>query len=431
MPEIGAMPHVPRRAHGRRVVRLVSRSGDTDLSIELKPGLNKVGRQRNDNHIVLVGPEISRFHAEFLVEEQRIVLRDLGSANGTYVNTHKLIRDAKELQAGDRIKFSEQFQFQLLIDIALQDPDSMTLAQSREEPLPKTHPPPSSSSEGGGEVVPTSLRRRSQKLKLVDKEAEEQAPQAPPPDRAPPPPVPPPPAPPPPDRAPPPHTPPTQSPAQGAPPQRQSGATPRRTKPTEERVPALRSPEDQALMDRISYAVEVGPTGTPEEMEMAILERERRQLAVLYQVSKRCMSAENLADLDRLLINVLERIVSFDRGFISYQLPTGDWKLVMSPKGDRWERKIVRGLLQKALKKKVPMLVHDSRSDDTLGTPIPGRTDARVLLPLVARSSPVGAIFLVTAHAPNFDDHAVDFLALFADIAALSVVNCARMGGGQ
>jgi len=404
---------VPERAKSRRVVRLVSITGDTDLSIELKPGMNKVGRQRNDNHIVLVGPEISRFHAELHLEGERIYVRDLGSANGTYVNQER-IQGVQDLQAGDRIRFSEQFKFQLLIDIALQTPDSVMLEESREEPLPRTGPV---EDEPSGDDIPRSLRRRSQKLDLVD------APADPPADQ--------------PshrrstkdgyspvsieDRAP------TPSPALA--PEPIATPAPRVSARVPARVPSLRSPEDQALMERISQAVDIGVGASPEQLELVVLERERSQLAVLYQVSKRCMSSESLADLDRLLINVLERIVSFDRGFISYQLPTGDWKLVMSPKGDRWERKSVRTLLQKALKTKVPALVRDSRSDDSLGAPVPGRSDARLLLPLVARSSAIGTIFLICSQLDSFDEHTVDFLSLFADIAALSVINSARLEG--
>jgi transcriptional regulator with GAF, ATPase, and Fis domain len=143
------------------------------------------------------------------------------------------------------------------------------------------------------------------------------------------------------------------------------------------------------------------------------------------------MSAESLAELDRLLINVLERIVAFDRGFITYQLPTGDWKLVMSPKGDRWERKVVRKLLQTALKTREIVTVLDSRTNDALGSPGRGRTDSRLLLPLASRSSAVGTIFLISSRTDSFDEHTVDFLSLFADIAALAVVNCSRLEGAS
>jgi len=410
MPNIGAMPHVPERARTRRVVRLVSVTADTDLSIELKPGMNRVGRQRQENHIVLVGPQISRFHAEIHVHDDGIVIRDLDSANGTFVNEEPVAE--QELRAGDRIRFSDQFQFQLLIDIALQTPDSLTLGPSREEPLPETAPPPSAEMED--EPVPTSLRRRSQQLKLTESQrnviASSRAPEEP--VAAAPAPAP---------------------PAEVAPAPRWAPepipVPQRRQQPAQDRVPSLPSEEDAALMESISQAGDVGFGAG--QLEMELLERERQQLGVLFQVSKRCMSAESLAELDRLLINVLERIVSFERGFLSYQLPTGDWKLVMSPKGDRWERKTVRSLLQTALKSRKPTLVLNSRTQDTLGSPPPGRTDARLLLPLVARASPVGAIFLIATQPRAFDEHTVDFLVLFADIAALAVVNCARIEGGR
>jgi hypothetical protein len=407
------MPHVPERARTRRVVRLVSVTADTDLSIELKPGMNRVGRQRQENHIVLVGPQISRFHAEIHVHDDGIVVRDLDSANGTFVNEEPI--KERELHAGDRIRFSDQFQFQLLIDIALQTPDSLTLGPSREEPLPETEPPPSDDLEG--EPVPTSLRRRSQQLKLSESQqnviASSPAPEEPvaaaPVEEL-------------------------ESPWPGETPPARWAPEPipvaqRRQRPASDRVPSLPSVEDAALMESISQAVDVGYGAG--QLEMELLARERQQLGVLFQVSKRCMSAESLAELDRLLINVLERIVSFERGFLSYQLPTGDWKLVMSPKGDRWERKTVRSLLQTALKSRKPTLVLSSRSQDTLGTPPPGRTDARLLLPLVARASPVGAIFLIATQPGAFDEHTVDFLVLFADIAAVAVVNCARIEGGR
>ena len=63
IPELGAMP-LPEKGRQRRVVRLVSTNKETDLSIELQLGVNKVGRQRNGNHIVLVSGEISRLRRD-------------------------------------------------------------------------------------------------------------------------------------------------------------------------------------------------------------------------------------------------------------------------------------------------------------------------------------------------------------------------------
>jgi ABC-type multidrug transport system ATPase subunit len=61
-----------------------------------------VGRQAMPGQIVLDHPNVARRHAAFEVAGGNIVLRDLGGANGTYVNGVRL-RGARSLVSGDRI----------------------------------------------------------------------------------------------------------------------------------------------------------------------------------------------------------------------------------------------------------------------------------------------------------------------------------------
>ena len=61
-----------------------------------------VGRQAMPGQVVLDHPNVSRRHAAFEVAGSNIVLRDLGGANGTYVNGTRL-RGARSLVSGDRI----------------------------------------------------------------------------------------------------------------------------------------------------------------------------------------------------------------------------------------------------------------------------------------------------------------------------------------
>lgn len=341
VPESGTLPYVPERAKSRRVIRLVSIVSEIDMSIELQEGVNRIGRQRDGNHIVLVDPEVSRFHAEIDVGADSILLRDLQSANGTFVNDQQ-VSGSQQLRAGDVIAFSNHFAFMLLVDIAMEQPQVEMLARSGEDPLPSTESLPSDAL--GSDEIPSSLKERSN-----------------------------------------------------------------------------RHPSDGFEVYQLSQQ-------RPETSEEVLLERERRQLAVLYQVSKRCMGARSLKELDSLLINVLERIVSFDRGFLAYQLPRGDWKLLRTPKGDRWSRKEIRKLLAISIKADGnPVLISDSRKDDKLGTPGRGQSDARLLLPMVAHAAHIGTIFLITRRAYALDDATVEFMSLFADIAALAIDNCTRI----
>jgi hypothetical protein len=471
MPEVGSLPFKCDSARKRQLVRLVSISTDSSLgggsklSIELQPGENRIGRQRTNNHIVLVSPQVSRFHAQINVGEESIVLRDLGSANGTFVNSERITTTT--LSAGDLVAFSDHFTMRLMIDLVLEEPESLTLqANSAEAP---TLPP--ETDEGGiqsadsleqklaaeldRESVPPSLEERLQRsspeldirsleppaspsrpLRIASRPVEVSAGQVsaarPGSPVRPPKPIP----------TPEPLPPPPASPADAptTPWPEAARAAPQRSAPwpstapdTDEDPPALLAspnPPDHAVQeDTHAGAERVRRGADPADLRT---ERERQQLKALYQVSKRCMAAKTLDELDTLLVGVLERAVNFIRGFITYQLPNGDWKLVLSPAGQRWERQHVRQTVQLALRTRDLLRVSDSRQDTTLGANPQGLADSRLLLPLRSRGGTAGALFLL-GRVGAFDDDTADFLSLFGDIAALALANCAHReltGGG-
>ncbi len=473
MPEIGSLPFKRDSARKRQLVRLVS-SGPTELSIELQPGGNRIGRQRSNNHIVLVSPQVSRFHAEIDVGEEAITLRDLGSANGTFVNGERTT--TATLSAGDLIAFSDQFMMRLIIDLVPQEPESLTLGEiSAEAPTlpPETAKEAASASTTRStsapidrNAMPPSLEERlhrselasyappsapSQPLRIGERPVEIPAdlpatqklprpiptpepvpalsmnpadlPTTPWPQRAKEPAA----------RQPslwpsaasstdgdPPSLPPLRGDLMGGP------------RPSEQRRETERATGEEPSDDFAQEDTHSGPfpaldTGggisvSPEDLR---LQRERQQLKVLYQVSKRCMDAESLDELDSLLTAVLERAVDFTRGFITYQLPNGDWKLVLSPAGQRWERQHVRDTVQLALHTKQLVLIDDSFRDGRLGRDNSGARDARLLLPLRSGASTLGAIMLL-GRPGAFDEDTADFISLFGDIAALALMSCAQ-----
>lgn len=66
----------------------------------LDPGQTVIGRQEAcDLRIPL--PEISRKHTVLIVSQEAVTIRDLGSANGTYVNNKRVAE--QELSPGDHI----------------------------------------------------------------------------------------------------------------------------------------------------------------------------------------------------------------------------------------------------------------------------------------------------------------------------------------
>lgn len=65
-----------------------------------------VGRS-DDCDLILSDPGISRHHAEILRNEHKVVVVDMESANGTYVNDKRVL-DRAELNEGDRLSFDQQ-----------------------------------------------------------------------------------------------------------------------------------------------------------------------------------------------------------------------------------------------------------------------------------------------------------------------------------
>lgn len=94
-------------------MRLVATSGDQTLSFPLRPGSTIIGRHASC-HISIPAKGVSRRHCQIYVDGDTAVLRDLGSANGTFVNRQRA-EDKIELREGDRIDLGN---FRLRVHVA-------------------------------------------------------------------------------------------------------------------------------------------------------------------------------------------------------------------------------------------------------------------------------------------------------------------------
>ncbi len=68
--------------------------------VELPDGVFVIGRSTDCNLRIPIG-EVSRRHAELKVSKGVVVIKDLGSSNGTYVNVERT--EERELEPGDKI----------------------------------------------------------------------------------------------------------------------------------------------------------------------------------------------------------------------------------------------------------------------------------------------------------------------------------------
>jgi len=79
---------------------IMFRENGSKREFPLVPGVSTIGRKQDCSIRIPLGV-VSRRHAEIVVGDAAVKLRDLGAANGTYVNAKKI--GEEELEPGDQI----------------------------------------------------------------------------------------------------------------------------------------------------------------------------------------------------------------------------------------------------------------------------------------------------------------------------------------
>src|SRR2546423_4339575 len=75
------------------MVQLIFKSGPRSGSaIKLRPGLNRIGRNPA-NDIQLLDPSVSGFHCEMHVSDLGVVFRDVGSSNGSFIDSRRVAKE--------------------------------------------------------------------------------------------------------------------------------------------------------------------------------------------------------------------------------------------------------------------------------------------------------------------------------------------------
>lgn len=115
------------------------RSDLSQMEIQVKHSPEVIGRH-TDCKVRIPDPSVSRQHCEISVADGKIMLRDLGSSNGTFVNRKRITQI--ELSAGDMLAIGK-FIFVLRVDGKPANIDSMEVLEDGAIPIsapPETKP---------------------------------------------------------------------------------------------------------------------------------------------------------------------------------------------------------------------------------------------------------------------------------------------------
>lgn len=83
-----------------KVTLVMFRSNGERRDFPLTARVTRIGRSE-ECALRIPLPEVSRRHSEIVVSDRRVLVRDLGSANGTYVNNKRIVE--KVLEPGDHL----------------------------------------------------------------------------------------------------------------------------------------------------------------------------------------------------------------------------------------------------------------------------------------------------------------------------------------
>jgi pSer/pThr/pTyr-binding forkhead associated (FHA) protein len=80
---------------------IIFREDGTRRDFHLRPGATMIGRTDKCGIRIPIGV-VSRKHAEIVVSEDSAIVRDLGAANGTFLNNRKITGE-EDLEPGDQL----------------------------------------------------------------------------------------------------------------------------------------------------------------------------------------------------------------------------------------------------------------------------------------------------------------------------------------
>ena len=149
--------------------QLIMRTGPTPGAAFILEGdqLN-IGRD-STNEIVINDAEVSRRHARLTFQGGKYVLEDLGSTNGTFVNSQRLA-GPRVLKAGEVVSFGEQIV--LVFEVTTNDPGA-TVVSARAAAVPSVSrpviPPPPPPADYIGSVPASPAPSASQPVPVTAK----------------------------------------------------------------------------------------------------------------------------------------------------------------------------------------------------------------------------------------------------------------------
>jgi len=367
VPAIGAIS-----AHGTGTAKLMP-VGFDHPGFVLAEGVNRIGRDPAQNQHVMLSTNVSRSHCEVFVSEGQVWVSDLGSHNGTYVNDQRIGapgRAQQELKPGDRLGLSRKVTFVLAMDAELEKPIGVEM--NLDAPAPSA--PGGAAGRGAAPGRREATRDEESGLKHPAGASARVAVREP------------------------------------------TAALPAvSSRPAARPLPPTSAVAVIPLSSHDVVAIDDGELDVPAQLRQ--VEQQRNVLAILYQISLRCLLAENARESEKLLTNVLQRLVPMDAGFILYQ-SDDVWRASICPGTRRRPSDAtVRAFYRLAIQQRAPIVVREPADLQAVGL----EEGSALVAPMLLNDAVTGVVGAISGTSDAFSAETVDILAQLANVSAAAL----------
>ncbi len=322
--------------------------------VTLQEGINRIGRDPEQAQHVINGTQVSRLHCAVVVDGSDIWVRDLNSHNGTYINRERVSEGP--LNPGDELSISRMATFRLVRDEDLAQVDHMEMI-GIEDDLSEDEKTRVASSEGSGPAASW------------------------------------------------------QPEAQFSTPQGGASSVPSESPPQREVT------HGNAVLPREVTKPQSAPLPAEDDSELTLedVEKQRNVLAILYQISLRCLMDSDLKEREQLLSNVLPRLTSLDAGFILYQ-DGSSWRASICPGKAQPPDPLVKATFRIARESQQPQNLMTPQALQSLGLSKGGA----MIVPLVIDGQVTGVIGAVSYQEP-FSADDFDIVTQLGNVTAAAL----------
>lgn len=147
------------------------------------------------------------------------------------------------------------------------------------------------------------------------------------------------------------------------------------------------------------------------------VEEQRKIMTILYQLSLQCLLADNVQDIERLITNVLPRLIPLDAGFILYR-QEDNWRACLCTNSQqRTDISMMRSFHRMAMRSKAPVILQTPAEIHNIGL----TRGTALMAPLIFNDQVEGVLGAINNQPSTYTPALLDIAVELANVAVAAL----------